>query len=116
MAYVKRCMIVAAPYVETARSLAEGLAGTAGVGMFMFPLSSSGEEPPSHFLTEGHIEETFSVLITNSGALHQACQEAGVELPLSYCEALLSACDVSEDNPFTAMERLALKPVLPEEI
>lgn len=116
--YVKRCLVVPAGWVELARSLSEGLAGPAGAGMFLFPLSPSGQEPATAYLTEGHIEPQFAALMEDPALLHAACQAADppVDLPLSQCAALLSACDVSEDNPFAAMARMGLKPVLQDEI
>lgn len=113
--YVKRCLVVPAGWVELARSLSEGLAGPAGAGMFLFPLSPTGEGEPTHYLTEGHIEQQFADLMEDPALLHAACQAAGVDLPMSQCEALLSACDVSEEDPFTAMARMGLKPVMQEE-
>lgn len=117
MSYVRRCMVVAAEWVDLARSLSEGLAGPAGAGMFLFPLSPTGAEPSTHFLTEGPIEPQFAALMEDPALLHAACQAADppVDLPLSQCEALLAACDVSEDEPFAAMKRMGLKPVLQEE-
>lgn len=86
--------------------------------MFLFPLSPSGEGVPSHYLTEGPIAPEFAALMEDPARLHAACQAADppVDLPLSQCEALLSACDVSEEEPFAAMARLGLKPVQTDEI
>lgn len=112
--YVKRCMVVAAEWVDLARSLSEGLAGPAGAGMFLFPLSPTGAEPPTHYVTEGHIEEQFAALMEDPALLHAACQEAGVTITLADCTALLAACDVSQDEPFAAMARMGLKPVQTE--
>lgn len=137
MSYVRRCMVPSAEVVVLARFLSARLAeGGAGEGMFLFPTSPTGAEPATRFLTEGPIGAEFAAIIDTKdpAGLLYACRAKGLtdadnrvidpDLAAIVGEGidftgpathLLLSCDVSQDEPFAAMERMGLKPVLQEE-
>lgn len=102
-------LIVTAALTPLARALAAGLSPTGGAGMFATGLSSNGEEPASHFVSSGHIDNKIAELLTDAEALHAACVAAEASVTLTQCEALVSTSDVSDEDPFVAFERLNLQ-------
>lgn len=108
MAWVHRCLIVPAALRDTCAALCEQLAGQGGTGMFTVQLAPVGETVPTHYISVGMIEDTFAYLLANPEALAQACQQAGLSVTLAELQAILAACDVSEDQPEAAMARLGL--------
>ena len=104
MDWIHRCLIVPDALVAQARTLAESLAGPSGAGMWTTGLSADGTSPATHWISAGLIDKPFADLLSSPDALSVA---AGV--PLADTQALLDACDVSEDDAFTAMDRLGLK-------
>lgn len=114
-----------------AQTLAQGLcvaaAGEAGAGVFTTGLSATGEAPATHFISSGAIETQFAdilpvatitvvagveTLTPATGDLNAVlglAAAAGVPVDLATVEGLFAALDVSEQPPFTAMERLGLQ-------
>ena len=114
-----------------AQTLAQGLcvaaAGEAGSGMFTTGLSPTGEAPSTHFISSGAIETQFADILPvaaitvvegvetltpatgDLGAVLGLASAAGVSIDLATVEGLFAALDVSEQPPFTAMERLGLQ-------
>lgn len=109
MTYVQRCLVVTAANQALAQMLCETLAGEAGAGMFVTGLSSSGNLPATHYISEGMISDDMAMLLDNPAMLFAACQQAGLPQTLAECEALLNASDISQDTAFGAMARLGLK-------
>lgn len=109
MTYVHRCLIVPAALAPQARLLTERLAGPPGAGMFITPLSPTGAAPPTHFISSGLIEDTFAAVLADPQTMFSVCQQAGVDVTLAACQALLGASDVSENQPFDALARLNLR-------
>lgn len=105
---VYRCMIVPASLVVLARNLASGLSA-GGVGMFTTGLSATGTGSATHYVSSGYIKEEFANCIASGETLHAACVEAGANVTLAQCNALVTQSDVSEEEPFTAFARLGLK-------
>lgn len=106
---VHRCLIVPAAYQSLAQSLCEGLAGEAGAGMLTTVLSVTGSAPATHYISAGIIAEEFAVLMTSENLLYQACVAAGIAVTQQQCADILSASDISDEQPFDAMARLNLK-------
>jgi hypothetical protein len=104
--YVHRCMIVPVAYAELARSLAAGLAGTGGENMWITPLSASGMLPATHYISTGFIGAEFAVMMSDAQAIYDA---ASGTVPRATIEAMLAASDISEEEPFPAINRLGLK-------
>jgi len=114
-----------------AQALAQGLcvaaAGEAGAGMFITGLSPTGEAPATHFISSGAIETQFADILPvatitvvegvetltpatgDLDAVLGLASSAGVSIDLATVEGLFAALDVSEQPPFTAMERLGLQ-------
>lgn len=94
--YVHRTMIIPAPLVELARNLAVGLAGEPASGMWETGLSPTGEEPATHYVSSGMIEDTFAEMIVDAEAMHAATVAAGVEVPLEHLQALVTTSTVTD--------------------
>lgn len=110
MSYIHRCLIVPAILAPTVRVMCASLAGPPGGGMFTTGLSTTGAEPATHFISSGQIEDTFGAVLADPQVMFAACQASGItEATLDGCRALLAASDVSEDDPFVALERLGLR-------
>jgi hypothetical protein len=114
-----------------AQALAQGLcvaaAGEAGAGMFTTGLSATGEAPATHFISSGAVETKFADILPVAAitvvegvetltpatgdldAVLGLASAAGVPVDLATVEGLFAALDVSEQPPFTAMERLGLQ-------
>ena len=121
MSWVHRCMIVPVDHVDLARSLCATLAGEGGSGMFTTPLSPTGHEPITHFISSGAIEKPFadllpllSVDVTDAplaGHPDHVCtlaHDAGMAVSYDDIVRLFSAVDVSAQPPHAALERLGL--------
>lgn len=108
MTDVYRCLIVPASLVMLARNLASGLSA-GGVGMFTTGLSSTGTGSATYYVSTGYIKEEFANCIASADTLYAACVEAGANVTLDQCNALVTQSDVSEEAPFTAFDRLGLK-------
>ena len=113
--WVHRTIIVPAVLVDAARAACAGLAGPGGSGMFMTPLSPTGEVPPTHYISSGLIETPFADLLpltsvtydgdgaastdTRPGDLGltvQLAADAGLPITEAGVSALFAAVYVSE--------------------
>lgn len=122
-----RTLIVPSDGVVLARSIAAAF-GPGGVGMWTTALSPDGLEPATHYISTGYIPEAFASLapcqtwaIDESGAwqlvsgvpgdpvaVYQAALAASVSCTQADVDALFVAADVTAQEPFVAMGRLAL--------
>lgn len=122
-----RTLIVPTANVELARQIAASF-GPGGAGMWTTPLSATGAEPASHYISSGGIPAGFAHLVplqtwmqeqdgtwvmTGSEpgdpvAVYNHCVEAGVACTQADVDALFAAADVTEQEPFTAMGRLGI--------
>lgn len=120
--YVNRCLIAPAAYTPLARALCNGLApGDSGSGMLATPLSINGALPATHFISAGMIEDAFSALLpltafdgegnatTAPGQPETIVALAKGAVTLAQAKALMAAIDVTEQEPFAALDRLGLK-------
>ena len=133
--WVHRTIIVPASIVESARAACAGLAGPGGSGMFTTSLSSTGEAPPTHYISSGLIEEPFadllpftSVTYAEDGTLSiaprpgnvaltvQLATDAGLPITEAEVSALLAAVDVSGQSAEDALVRLGLKIISTPEV
>ena len=105
--WVHRTIIVPAVLVDAARAACAGLAGPGGSGMFMTPLSPTGEVPPTHYISSGLIEDEFANLLPNHldgeqldpgnpTTIVYLAQQLGVEVTEAVVSNLLAAVYVSE--------------------
>lgn len=116
MSYVHRCMIVPAAQVQLARELVVLLAGEPAAGMFTTGLSADGDEPYTHFISTGMIEEQFAAVLADGALMAMLCVNAGRQITALDCTALLNSCDITDQGPFSALERLTLKLLTAEEL
>ena len=107
-------IIVPASHVDAARKIGTALQ-PAGSGMYSTPLSPSGLEPATHFISSGLIDENMVPLLSNPAYLHGAAQQGAVvqgitmTTTLADATALIAQSDVSHEPPFDAMARLGLQ-------
>jgi len=114
MNYVHRCLIVPTEYADAARQLAALAAGPAGEGMFIVPLSPTGTGDPSHYISVGPVGEDMAVLLESGDNVYaaiDAATEGNSPYTLEQCQALIGACDISEDAAQVALARLGLQVV-----
>jgi hypothetical protein len=102
-----RTLIVPSGLAELARALAGSLSAR-GQGMFAVPLSPTGHQPATHYISSGWIEESISSLLSNADSLYAACQAAGATVSAAQCAALVSQSSVSAQAPFDAIAQLGL--------
>jgi hypothetical protein len=127
-----RTLIVPAANVELARQIAASF-GPGGSGMWITPLSATGAEPASHYISSGYVPPEYGYLVpcqtwqqdqdgtwvmTGSEpgdpvAVYNHCVETGVACTQADVDALFAAADVTEQEPFTAMGRLGLQIINP---
>lgn len=125
-------LIVTSADAPISRSIAAAF-GPGGVGMWMTSLSASGQEPATHYISSGYISAEYVALspmttweLTEQGSWIQAshyagdaatvyayASEAGLPYTLAEIEGVFSRSDVSQQEPFIAMGRLALKIINP---
>ena len=125
-----RTFIVPAAVVGMARAMCEGLAGSAGAGMFITGLSATGTAPATHYISSGPISDEMAALLPLTTVTQDAegndvistapgdaayvvelAAQAGITVTVEQVAGLLAAVDVSEQAPFAAMERLGLQTV-----
>ena len=132
MAYIFRTLIVPAASVELARAIATSF-GPGGEGMWITPLSASGLDPASHYISTGYVPPDYGYLVpcqtweqgedgtwTMTGsepgdpvAVYTAATAQGVVCTQEDVDALFAAADVTEQEPFVAMGRLGLTIINP---
>lgn len=100
--WTHRCMIVPAGTVEQCQALAAALT-PAGAGMWTTPLSPTGDEPATHYISSGLVDQLLADLLESPDAL-----AAGTGISLAEAQAILASSDVSQDDPHDAMNRLGL--------
>lgn len=124
MTWTNRTMIVPSAHADLARTLCAALAGPGGAGMFTTPLSATGAEPASHFISAGLIQQEFADLlphtltaadlgeVTREGRpdlIVALASEAGVTVTYDEVQALLNAIDVTDSDPHARMATLGLQ-------
>jgi len=109
MTYVHRNIIIPADITANCQQLSEALGGPAGANMFITGLSTDGTSPATHFISSGMIFEEFAAVLADPAVMFAACEAAGLPITLAQCQAILGAADVTEQGPFEALSRLALK-------
>lgn len=134
MADAFRTLIVTASTAPLARELAASF-GPGGAGMWTTPLSATGEDPATHYVSTGLIPEQFAYMMPtqiwetdekgqwvmtssvpgNPQAVWGAASQAGVKCTLEQVQAIFDTADVTPQEPFVAMGRLGLKIINPPE-
>ena len=107
MPWTHRTIIVHDAVVIPARMACEALAGAGGSGMHQTPLSPTGEQPATHYISSGLIEQSFADLLANPDALTAVATQAGIDPgPLV---AIVSTADITDEPAEEALNRLGLK-------
>lgn len=127
MSDIFRTLIVPAANVDLARAVGASF-GPGGAGMWTTPLSASGSDPATHYISSGYVPPEYGFLVplqvwtldenndwvlvsTEPGdpvAVYMAATSQGVVCTQADIDALFAAADVTEQEPFTAMGRMGL--------
>lgn len=125
-----RAIIVPDAQVTYARELSAAVAGSAGEGMYTTPLSATGAEPATHWISAGLISEDFAALLPlttypadaepvhtpgNAAQVAELANAAGYATTEAQVQALFDASDVTEQEAHEVMARLGLQMVQPVE-
>jgi len=125
-------LIVQAQDAPTARAIAAAF-GPGGVNMWTTPLSATGQEPATHYISSGYIPEEFVSLAPcttweqdeqgnwvqtdhypgDAATVFAYAQEAGLPYTLAEIEGVFGRSDVSAQEPFVAMGRMGIKLIQP---
>jgi hypothetical protein len=105
-----RTIIVEASIVNDVKSLINKAIEGEGEGMLNTPLSATGQEPATHYISSGMIAERYGAMlpfgetfnINNILALDESLTE-------EYVNGLISKVNVSDKEAFEYMEELGLK-------
>ena len=116
MSYVHRCMIVPAAQAPLARELVVTLAGAPAANMFTTGLSATGDIPFTHYISTGMIEEQFAAVLADPALMAMLCNSVGRAITEPECTALLTACDVSAEEPQMALARIGLSMLTAEQL
>ena len=108
-----KTMIVQANVVELAREISASF-GESGQGMWTTPLSPTGIYPATHYISTGFVPPEYTILLTDPQELYDIAIEQGVTCTLEQVEELVADTDVSDEEPFVAMERLDLIMIIDE--
>lgn len=134
MANAFRTLIITAANTPLARQIALSF-GAGGAGMWETPLSSSGADPATHYISTGIIPDEFArmmpmqeweqdetgkwVLIrTVTGdpeIVWRASNAQGVQCTLFQIQKIFDTSDITGQEPFVAMGRLNLKIITAQE-
>ena len=133
---VFRTMIVAASDAPLARSIAATLAPAYAQGMWETPLSATGTEPATHYISSGPVGAGFAAPLPlatwaqegdppqwvrtsydpgHAALVAQRCRDNDPPLEVTAAEVqhMFDASDVTIEDPWAAMGRLGLKIVTP---
>lgn len=129
-----RTLILTAEVTPLAQQIAATLS-PAGAGMWNTPLAPTAQGPATHYISTGLISPEFAHMVplqvweqdedgvwqlisTEPGdpvAVTAACNAAGMEVTLAEVEVVYAGADVTEQEPFTAIGRMGLVLVQPDE-
>jgi hypothetical protein len=132
MADLFRTLVISAQDADNARMIAAAF-GPGGVGMWTTPLSATGAEPATHYISSGYIPEEFVSLAPSTtweqdedgqwvatdiypgdaATVHAYAEQAGLGLSLVTIQGIFSRADCSPQEPFTHMGRMGLRIINP---
>ena len=125
-------LIITAADAPLARAIAASF-GSGGMGMFTTPLSASGLDPATHYISSGYIPSEFVSLAPSTtwaqdeegnwivvdhypgdaATVFAYATQAGIDCALEDVEGVFARSDCSPQEPFVAMSRLGLSIVNP---
>lgn len=136
MADVFRTFIIPTAKVQLARDIAASF-GPGGEGMWTTGLASTSDGIPTHFISTGYVPDQFAFMVPcniftwdpddeiwiktvkdagDSVAVYNHCVNVGIDTTQANIDELFSAADVTEQEPFVAVQRLGLVIVQPTEV
>ena len=119
-----RCLIISDLQAAYARELSVVVAGPAGDGMYTTPLSPTGAEPVTHWISAGIISDEFAAMlpltaypldadpITTAGnpeAVAMLANSAGYITTTEQVQTLFDASNVTEQEAHEAIGRMGLQ-------
>lgn len=119
-----RCLIIPDSQTTYARELSAVVAGPAGDGMYTTPLSPTGADPATHWISAGIISDEFAAMlplttypldadpITTAGnpeAVAMLASSAGYITTTEQVQALFDASNVTEQEAHEAIARMGLQ-------
>ena len=113
MNWKHQTIIVPIDIAEPARAACTALTGSASEGLFTTPLYST-ESDATHAISSGYIAGEFADLLPcgdqpgNIEALLATLKSVEFPITIEELTQLLSMIDISEEEPYAAMERLGL--------
>lgn len=101
--------------------------------MFTTPLSASGLDPATHYISTGYIKAEFVALSPmatweqdeqdnwvqsgyyagDAASVYGYCQQASLPYTFAEIEGVMARSDVSQQEPFVALDRMGLKIINP---
>lgn len=117
--WIHRNIIVPAAVVEQARQMCAGIPG--GDGMFTAPLSATGAEPATHYISAGLIWPEFAEMLpldvpaTDDADAHRIPGDAAKaaaalpDAPIEEIQALLAVVTVTDGDAFDTLDRMGLQ-------
>lgn len=125
-------LIIPTTHVELARTIAATLE-SGGLGMFTTPLSPTGGDPITHYISTGYVPGTWHPIVpmkewtmnmdgqwelvnTTTGdipRLLELCAEKELVVSQEEVDALFTAADITAQDPFVAMQRLGIMLITP---
>jgi hypothetical protein len=119
-----RCLIIPDSQAAYASELSAVVAGPAGDGMYTTPLSPTGAEPVTHWISAGIISDEFAAMlplttypldadpITTAGnpeAVAMLANSAGYITTTEQVQTLFDASNVTEQEAHEAIARMGLQ-------
>lgn len=122
--WLHRSIIISADQRDLAADICATLAWPGGSNMFTTPLSSTGAEPATHYISSGLIEDNFATLLPLDAMVDDVWTRTYPGLPetivqlynatdnppvtLDQVTAVFATADVSDEDPHAAIARLGL--------
>jgi hypothetical protein len=131
-----RTMLIPADQVVLARTIADTLDPAHNAGMWITPLSPTGQEPATYYVSSGLIPEEFASMVPcvfwawtqpdpdqpgqwvvtdvypgDPITVYEACIAQGMAVTQEEIDDLFAAADVSDQEPFVAMSRMGVQMV-----
>jgi len=127
-----RTLVIAAQDADNARAIAAAF-GPGGTGMWTTPLSATGAEPASHYISSGYIPQEFVSLAPctewamdedgnwiavstyegDAATVYAYAEQAGLGISLADIQGIFARADVSAQEPFVHMGRMGVQIINP---
>jgi hypothetical protein len=133
MDWIFRTLIIAAQDQALAQDISVTLAGQSGDNMWITPLSADGQPPATHYISTGYCGPEYAAMMPcatwemdedgnwvqtayvpgNAALVTAAYNQAKPDTPITeqQVEDIYARADVSDQEPFTAQQRMGLQMV-----